>query len=88
MESNVGDMVCGRCGYRGEGFHGRSGGFRCYVCFKLQGGYVPPSPDDEEWGRRVREALGIPEPKLEFESPDDFVLLKYGGVVRRTPKRS
>jgi hypothetical protein len=52
-----------------------------------QGGYVPPSVEDEEWGRRVREAFGIPEPKPEFDSPDDFVILKYGGI-QRVPKQS
>jgi hypothetical protein len=85
MESNVGDMVCGRCGYRGEGYRGRYGGFRCHVCYQLQGGYVPPSVEDEEWGKRVREAFGIPEPRPEFNDPDDFVILKYGGVQRRRP---
>jgi hypothetical protein len=70
MESNVGDMICGRCGWRGEGYRGRYGGFRCHVCFQLQGGIVPQSPDYEEWGRRVRATLGIPDlPEPELKEP-------------------
>jgi hypothetical protein len=43
------------------------------VCYQLQGGYVPPSPDVEEWAQRVRAAFGIPdtpEPKLPEYVPD------------------
>jgi hypothetical protein len=70
MESNVGDVIiCGRCGYRGELYPGRYRGFRCHACFKLQGGYVPPSAEHEEWGRPVREAFGIPKPP-EGKMPD------------------
>jgi hypothetical protein len=70
MESSVGDMVCGRCGYRGEGFLGRYGGFRCRVCFQLQGGLVPVSVDDAEWGRRLRKEFGLPDsPKPDPEEP-------------------
>jgi len=55
------------------------------VCYQLQGGYVPPSVEDEEWGKRVRAAFGIPEPRPEFNDADDFVILKYNGVQRRRP---
>ena len=74
MESKVGGAICGRCGYRGEGFQGRYGGFRCWVCFQLQGGQVPRSVEDQEWAKRVCAALGLPDPP---EPKEPGYILQY-----------
>jgi len=90
-QSNVGDMVCGRCGYRGKGYRGRYGGFRCHVCYQLQGGYVPLSVEDEEWPRRVRAAFDIPgppEPKMPIAPAAGEVQPGVLADSRRRPRLS
>jgi len=32
---------CNRCGYRGQVYPGRYGGYRCAGCFGLQHGWMP-----------------------------------------------
>ena len=88
MESNVGDIVCGRCGHRGPVWSGRFGGVRCHVCFQLQGGR-PRLPDDR-WAERVREAFNIPEPVVAERDEEKYqcVILKDGGPQRWPRKRS